>query len=451
MIAKAGVRMKALGLDGLDGEIDADPRGFDMAGLLDDCFGDRELAALLQGDHDSADGAWAPGSQTHGNHHDDRSAAGLERDVPRSVWEIALLGPARDILSRPSKSFRATLVAASYRLARGTRNGEAGSAHGASPPPELGALVEIVHAGSLVVDDVQDDSARRRGAATLHRLYGVPLAINTGNWLYFWPLELLSELAPRLGLSAHVEADLRRRFGRAMFRCHFGQALDLAVHVARLPQRWVPSVVRGAAELKTATLTELAATVGAVAAGASAAHLDALARFGRRLGLGLQMLDDLGNLTTSAGAPNGLRPDGGLPGGRHAGGNRDGGNQDGDARPDRKAREDKQLEDLQNGRPTWPWALAAEHLPPDEFASLQLELRVLSAQAQAQGQEQWADSVDFRPLAETLRNAVGMSGRRTAHLTLERALADLQAALGPDAALDDLRTMVARLEAAYGV
>lgn len=89
--------------------------------------------------------------------------------------------------------------------------------------------------------------------------------------------------------------------------------------------------------------------------------------------------------------------------------------------------------------------MAAEHLAPDEFASLQLELRVLSAQALA------GDSVDFRPLAEALRNAIGISGRRTAHLTLERALADLQAAFGPAAALDDLTAMVARLEAAYGV
>jgi geranylgeranyl pyrophosphate synthase len=328
------------------------------------------------------------------------SAASLARPVPDAVWEDALLGPARDMLTRPGKGFRAALVDACYRLAGGAGD----------PPPALAALIEVVHAGSLIVDDVEDDSSRRRGRATLHRLHGVPLAINCGNWMYFWAFELLGELA----LPAAADTDLRRRLSRTMYRCHFGQALDLSVHVGRVAQSWVPPIVRATGALKTGTLTELAAAAGAVAAGAPPSQIAALARFGRRLGVGLQVLDDLGNL---APAPAG----------------------------DRGA-DEKRHEDLRLGRPAWPWAFAAEQLGEMEFAALQAELRVLSAHARAGAPV----AAEAEALATRLRAAVGMRGRRAARVYLQRALADLQRETGPGPGLDELRATIAALEDAYG-
>ena len=68
-------------------------------------------------------------------------------------------------------------------------------------PPVLPLVVEVIHAGSLIVDDIQDDSPSRRRRPALHRLYGLPLALNVGNWFYFWPFQLL----PALELPADVE------------------------------------------------------------------------------------------------------------------------------------------------------------------------------------------------------------------------------------------------------
>jgi hypothetical protein len=54
-------------------------------------------------------------------------------------------------------------------------------------------VVEFIHAGSLVVEDIEDGSRIRRGRVALHVRYGMPVALNAGNWLYFWPFELLKK------------------------------------------------------------------------------------------------------------------------------------------------------------------------------------------------------------------------------------------------------------------
>src|SRR5512142_2931568 len=68
-------------------------------------------------------------------------------------------------------------------------------------PAELIGIVEGLHLGSLIIDDIEDESSTRRGGPTLHRQIGVPNALNAGNWLYFWP----ALLVPRLKLGPDRE------------------------------------------------------------------------------------------------------------------------------------------------------------------------------------------------------------------------------------------------------
>jgi geranylgeranyl pyrophosphate synthase len=350
-----------------------------LADLLDRVWSDDALAALTSSDD---------------------HAGGLR--VPRAVWESALLGPARDMLNRPGKRFREVLVALSWKLAGGR----------GAVPAALPLCVEIVHAGSLIIDDVEDDSSQRRGAACLHRLHGAPLAINVGSWFYFWAFDILG--APELG--AAVAAELRAALSRTMLRGHFGQALDLSVQIGRVPQPWIPSVVAAATDLKTGALMELAARLGAVAAHAPPARVGTLARFGRRLGVGLQMLDDINNM-----AP---RPAG--------------------AGAVEVGTDSKRHEDLRLGRPTWPWAWAAEALDEQPFAALQADSCLVRAQALAGRRPRTEE------LASALRAAFGVRGRRAARVHLERAMNDLEAALGPVAELRLVVEEIERLEAAYG-
>jgi geranylgeranyl pyrophosphate synthase len=315
--------------------------------------------------------------------------------LPRTVWDRALGDVARDILGRRSRQFRARMCELGWRLADGP--GEV--------PSLLPALVEIVHAGSLIVDDIEDGSKLRRGAPAVHLVHGVPRTLNTGTWMYFWALELVG----RLPLPSATRGRIRDAVAQALHRGHLGQALDLSVSIGRMPRALIYRTVATSTMLKTGALMELAALSGALAAGASDDRIEALAQFGRRMGLGLQMLDDFGNLTA----------------------------------PTPEASDAKALEDLRNDRPTWPWAHAALDLDAAAFSQLQA-----SARALCEGGD--PDGTRARALAAELRMAVGMKGRRQAAAYLDSALRELRERVGDRDELGLLASEIERLEGSYG-
>lgn len=316
------------------------------------------------------------------------AGAGEDR-LPSHLWERALLGPVREFLRRPGKGLRERLVDNAFALAGGA----------GAPPPELPALIELLHAGSLVLDDIQDDSDERRGAPALHRLLGTAVAMNTGNWMIFWPIHLLGQVEfPARG----GREEAFRRVAAALVSCHQGQALDLGLHVADLARGELPEVVAMSTRLRTGSLTELAAGLGGLAAGADERTLLHLAELGRDLGRALQMLDDLGGLLAE----------------------------------ERRA---KGLEDLRHGRPTWPWAWAAERATDEELASLQAAARDVRA-----------GSADEGALRVRLAAAVAEIGHARARAALERASARLVERFGAAPARDQVAADIERLGRSYG-
>ena len=234
-----------------------------------------------------------------------------------------LFAPIRDLTARPSKKIRGQLVEITYELVTPIRL--------RSPAARANCrvcaqIVELVHAGSLVIDDIQDGSVVRRGRPALHRQYGLPVALNAGNWLYFWPLQLLSGL----NLPAEKELALYRAYHRTLLRAHFGQALDVGLRMDALDQDRVRDTCYASMELKTGALIALASVMGAVLGGACEKAVTALEEFGHAFGVALQMFDDLGNLSS--------RQD---PG--------------------------KRFEDLLLRRPSWAWACAAESLTKKSY------------------------------------------------------------------------------------
>lgn len=314
----------------------------------------------------------------------------LDAGVPAALWERALLGPAREFLSRPGKELRGKVVQAGWLLGGGAP---------ADPPEPLALVVEALHAGSLIVDDVEDDSDERRGAPALHRVVGTPLAINTGNWMYFWAFALLG----RAGLSTAAHAAASAATARTLLACHHGQALDLSVRIGDLSAADAPAVVAATTRLKTGALMGLAARLGAIGAGAPAPAQAAIAALGEAVGVGLQMLDDLGSVCS-------------------------------------KDRIAKGREDLRGGRPTWPWAWLAAHADDLVWARLHQRSRAAVGGADA----------ECDALADALRREVEPHGRRAVRAHLDGALAAAEAALGRSLALDFLRAELRRMEESYG-
>ncbi len=303
--------------------------------------------------------------------------------VPAKLWDSALLGPLTEFLSRPGKRFRGQLTRLAWTLAG--RNG--------NPPAELPLVVELLHAGSLIIDDIEDGSLQRRGRSALHRLIGLPAALNLGNWLYFWPFDLLKQM----DLPPAVELAATRVCLDAVRVCHEGQALDLAAGIGDLHPSEVISVCRAVSERKTGALMGMAAELGATAAEADVDTADALRHFGERVGVALQMLNDLGELTGAAGPV-------------------------------------KHPEDLTHGRITWPWAWAAERLPAAKFDALQVR-----------GANLAAGTGDAGVLARSLLAALGTDPQRPIRQLLEHAFLDLTNAVGDHPALAVVRAELDRL------
>ncbi len=327
----------------------------------------------------------------------DEELGALTDGVPAALWERALIAPARDLLSRPGKRFRANLVAVSWQLS------------GADPgamPAGLAAAVEVLHAGSLIIDDIEDEATVRRGAPALHHLHGVPVALNTGNWMYFWAFTI----ADRATVEPTRQPAIMRAMINGVARCHQGQALDVGIDVGTLTPALIGPVVRRATELKAGALTELATTLGAIAAGAEPEALAGLTTFGRELGVGLQMLDDLGSVTCPS-------------------------------------RLDKACEDLSLARPTWPWVWAIElATPADQTALLACGRRVSAAHRAQQG--------DAREIVEALASELGARvdahGRAVVRAHLDGALMRLRTVFPRAAGVHLLEDELHRLEASYG-
>jgi geranylgeranyl pyrophosphate synthase len=299
--------------------------------------------------------------------------------------ERALYGSAREFLARPGKAFRARLIEGCFRVAGGAED---------SVPNAALEAIELLHGGSLIVDDIQDDAETRRGAPALHRTIGTPRALNTGNWLYFVALGKLDTLA----LPAEVARGLTDSAHRCLMRCHEGQALDLTLVVSDLRRAELGSIVTVISALKTGALTGFAAQLGATAAGAAPRVVSTLTSFGRQVGVVLQMLDDLGSFVADD-------------------------------------RHHKALEDLRGQRASWVWAWASETLDEHTYH---------------QWLKQLAREGELSSLRERLADAVEPLGRQRVHEAMERAKRELAPLLVAPSLLEAVHDELTRLEHSYG-
>jgi geranylgeranyl pyrophosphate synthase len=192
-------------------------------------------------------------------------------------------------LAGSGKRFRPALVMATYQ--------ELG---GRGDVAEVAAAVEVVHTYSLVHDDLpcMDDDDLRRGRPTTHRQYGVAAATEAGFRMVPLAARVLSSGMESLNLPASTLA----RMGAELFDAAGargmvgGQVLDLEAEGREI----------GITELenlharKTGALIAASVSLGAMAAEADGAVLDAVRRFGREIGLAFQIADDVLDATASS-------------------------------------------------------------------------------------------------------------------------------------------------------
>ena len=314
------------------------------------------------------------------------------------ILRRALLDPIEELTSMRGKRIRGQLVTFSYRLL----SGDLPASVLAGKRCRLAAeAIEFIHAGSLIVDDIEDGSAVRRGRPALHLRYAMPIALNAGNWLYFWPFDLFKELAMPKDRLLHIYESCHR----TLLRAHLGQAIDLGAKIDTLAQKDVGNVCVASIRLKTGALMGFAALLGAMISASSGRVLSILDDFGRDLGVALQMYDDLGNAIG-------------------------------------KCEPSKRYEDLMLARPSWVWACAAANSTPRDYQEFLATVRRLP------------DSADLEAwLAE--HEIIGRT-RQSAREYLDRSFRALEERLGAAGAhwsrraFDELRDLGEEIAVAYG-
>ncbi|HZT34647.1 MAG TPA: polyprenyl synthetase family protein [Nitrososphaera sp.] len=154
------------------------------------------------------------------------------------------------------------------------------------------AAVELVHNFTLVHDDIMDNDEMRHGSPTVHKYFGLPLAIIGGDILFSKAFEILTSLGPRAGIPSESINDMTSRLATACSDICEGQAID----VGHASNSKFPGEVDyiNMIQKKTAALFEVSCALGALSAPASTPQdIENLSSFGRNIGIAFQLVDDL--------------------------------------------------------------------------------------------------------------------------------------------------------------
>jgi len=172
------------------------------------------------------------------------------------------------------KRLRPILALASFELVNGK---------GTYIIPAACAL-EFLHTYSLIHDDLpcMDDDDLRRGKPTLHKVFGEGMAVLAGDALHALAFEILLKTK-----NSDVLEEVVKAIGtQGMIG---GQVADLEAEGKKIS----PSQVEYIHSHKTGALIKASIRVGAMLGGADRKKLDALSRFGQKIGLAFQITDDI--------------------------------------------------------------------------------------------------------------------------------------------------------------
>ncbi len=250
------------------------------------------------------------------------------------VWETTQR-LAWDFLVRGGKHLRPFLTLAAYDAMTGARatqpDGRDVLESWPDPIWQLALAIEVFHKASLVHDDIEDDDPYRYGQPALHRQYGVPMALNVGDFLLGWGYRLAAESVRQLAPDA--AADILAHLAQAHVRLSEGQGVELTWRQTARKDLSSLEVLKIYA-LKTAPAFEAALYVGLRLAGPVEPLQPILTRYSRQLGVAFQIQNDLADW-------------------------------DSDHTNKRTAGAD-----VLGARPTILWALARQGLPPPEAQRL---------------------------------------------------------------------------------
>jgi len=161
---------------------------------------------------------------------------------------------------------------------------------------DFAIIPEVIHNGTLMIDDIEDASEMRRGKPCTYKIFGLDIAINAGNAMYYLPLLPLVKNKDKI--SKEKLNMVYEIYVKEMINLSLGQAMDIAWHrgLANADKISEEDYLQMCA-YKTGTLARMSAKIAAVLAGANQELTEKLGRFAESIGVAFQMQDDILDLT----------------------------------------------------------------------------------------------------------------------------------------------------------
>ena len=204
----------------------------------------------------------------------------LEKDFDIASLTTGLSEPVWDMLDRGGKHWRALLCLITADLFHFPLEKVVPLAH----------AIELIHAGSLICDDIEDSSENRRGKPCIHKIYGLDRALNSGNFLYFIPLKIIQNLQFSMETQCKIFAD----YSDELLNIHFGQCTDIEWSKSDyIPtqDQYLRMVMN-----KTSVLARLAVKFALSACSTDEKIAKALINHAEKIGTSFQIWDDIINL-----------------------------------------------------------------------------------------------------------------------------------------------------------
>jgi geranylgeranyl diphosphate synthase type I len=256
---------------------------------------------------------------------------------PLAVQE-ALADPIWELLDRGGKRWRAVVFLILVE------------AFGEDPEDYLAyaCIPEILHNGTIIVDDVEDGAAMRRGDPALHLEHGTDIALNAGNAMYFLPLKIITRNPGALDAETRLEA--YEMLMHELNRTHLGQGMDIHWHNEQEIRIGEPEYLEMCA-CKTGCLGRIVARLAAIVTGQSDEVEAQVARYAQLMSIAFQIGDDILDIEHTLDKAAEMAGD------------------DGDARTGEFGKEFGN--DIREGKKTLMVIHAAETAPPEDVARLE--------------------------------------------------------------------------------
>lgn len=194
----------------------------------------------------------------------------------------SLVDPVWDLLNRGGKRWRPALLLLIAEAVGGDLE----------KIKDFVVISEVVHNGSLIVDDIEDRSEMRRGQPCSHLKFGVDVAVNAGNFMYFLPALSLIKNRSRFPEKLLIRA--WEAYGEELINIHSGQGMDIVWHNGKASSdNLTEQQYLQMCAYKTGTLARLSARLAVILSGGSEELEKIMGKFAESIGIAFQIQDDI--------------------------------------------------------------------------------------------------------------------------------------------------------------